>query len=48
MNRLLIPPFSALVTLWLSITQAFELASRPIASRHSTYIASSLFSIVPS
>jgi hypothetical protein len=27
-------PFSALLTLWLSITQAVGLASRPIASRH--------------
>ena len=30
------PPFSALFTLWLSITQAVGLASRPIASRHFT------------
>jgi hypothetical protein len=30
------PPFSALFTLWLSITQAVGLASRPICSRHST------------
>ena len=29
------PPFSALFTLWLSITQAVGLASRPICSRHS-------------
>jgi len=28
------PPFSAPFTLWLSITQAVGLASRPIASRH--------------
>jgi len=33
------PPFSALFTLWLSITQAVGLASRPIASRHCTYSA---------
>jgi hypothetical protein len=33
------PPFSALFTLWLSITQAVGLASRPIASRHRTYSA---------
>ena len=33
------PPFSALSTLWLSITQAVGLASRPIASRHCTYSA---------
>ena len=31
--------FSALFTLWLSITQAVGLASRPIASRHCTYSA---------
>ena len=30
------PPFSTLFTLWLSITQAVGLASRPIASRHCT------------
>jgi hypothetical protein len=30
------PPFSALFTLWLSITQAVGLASRPICSRHLT------------
>jgi hypothetical protein len=30
------PPFSALLTLWLSITAAVGLASRPIASRHFT------------
>ena len=30
------PPFSALFTLWLSMTQAVGLASRPIASRHFT------------
>jgi hypothetical protein len=29
------PPFSALFTLWLSMTQAVGLASRPICSRHS-------------
>ena len=29
------PPFSALFTLWLSITQAVGLTSRPICSRHS-------------
>ena len=28
------PPFSALLTLWLSITQAVGLASRPACSRH--------------
>jgi hypothetical protein len=28
------PPFSALLTLWLSMTAAVGLASRPIASRH--------------
>jgi hypothetical protein len=33
------PPFSALFTLWLSITQAVGLASRPICSRHSMYRA---------
>ena len=33
------PPFSALFTLWLSITQAVGLASRPAASRHCTYSA---------
>ena len=33
------PPFSALFTLWLSITQAVGLASRPIASRHCSYSA---------
>ena len=33
------PPFSALFTLWLSITQAVGLASRPIAARHCTYSA---------
>jgi hypothetical protein len=31
------PPFSALFTLWLSITQAVGLASRPICSRHAMY-----------
>ena len=31
------PPFSALFTLWLSITQAVGLGSRPIFSRHFTY-----------
>src|SRR5476651_1391994 len=30
------PPFSALLTLWLSMTAAVGLASRPIASRHFT------------
>ena len=30
------PPFSALFTLWLSITAAVGLASRPAASRHRT------------
>lgn len=30
------PPFSAPLTLWLSMTQAVGLASRPIASRHFT------------
>lgn len=33
------PPFSADLTLWLSMTQAVGLASRPIASRHLTYNA---------
>ncbi len=33
------PPFSALLTLWLSITQAVGLASRPICFRHSVYKA---------
>ena len=33
------PPFSALFTLWLSMTQAVGLASRPVASRHCTYSA---------
>jgi hypothetical protein len=33
------PPFSALFTLWLSITQAVGLACRPAASRHCTYSA---------
>jgi hypothetical protein len=31
-----VPPFSALFTLWLSMTAAVELASRPAASRHFT------------
>jgi len=31
--------FSALFTLWLSITQAVGLASRPASSRHCTYSA---------
>ena len=31
------PPFSALFTLWLSITHAVGLPSRPICSRHFTY-----------
>ena len=30
------PPFSALFTLWLSITAAVGLACRPLCSRHST------------
>jgi hypothetical protein len=30
------PPFSALFTLWLSITQAVGLVSRPACSRHFT------------
>ena len=30
------PPFSALLTLWLSTMQAVGLASRPILSRHLT------------
>ena len=30
------PPFSALLTLWLSMTAAVGLVSRPIASRHFT------------
>jgi hypothetical protein len=30
------PPFSALFTLWLSITHAVGLVSRPIFSRHFT------------
>ena len=30
------PPFSALFTLWLSMMQAVGLASRSMASRHST------------
>jgi len=30
------PPFSALLTLWLSMTAAVGLASRPSASRHFT------------
>ena len=33
------PPFSALFTLWLSITQAVGLASRSACSRHLTYRA---------
>jgi hypothetical protein len=33
------PPFSALFTLWLSMTQAVGLASRFACSRHSTYRA---------
>ena len=33
------PPFSALLTLWLSITQAVGQTSRPICSRHSMYRA---------
>ncbi len=31
------PPFSALFTLWLSITHALGLAARPILSRHFVY-----------
>ena len=38
------PPFSALLTLWLSITQAVGLASRPIASRHFGLIRFNFFS----
>jgi len=30
------PPFSALLTLWLSMMQALGLASRSACSRHST------------
>ena len=30
------PPFSALLTLWLSMMAAVGLASRPMASRHFT------------
>jgi hypothetical protein len=30
------PPFSALLTLWLSMTAALGLASRPANSRHAT------------
>jgi hypothetical protein len=33
------PPFSALFTLWLSITAAVGLASRPACSRHFMYKA---------
>ena len=33
-RRIVGPPFSALLTLWESITAAVGLASRPIASRH--------------
>ena len=33
------PPFSALFTLWLSITAAVGLASSAICSRHFTYNA---------
>ena len=33
------PPFSALLTLWLSTMQAVGLASRPACSRHFTYSA---------
>jgi hypothetical protein len=33
------PPFSAPLTLWLSMTPAVGLASRPIVSRHFTYNA---------
>ena len=35
-------------TLWLSITQADGLASRPAAARHCTYSVYRIFSIVPS
>ena len=42
------PPFSALFTLWLSITQAVGLASRPICSRHLTYRAWWIVRSVPS
>lgn len=35
-RRIVGPPFSALLTLWESITAAVGLASRPIASRHFT------------
>ena len=34
--RALVPPFSALFTLWLSMTQAAGLAARSMASRHFT------------
>ena len=33
------PPFSALLTLWLSMIAAVGLASRPASSRHFTYSA---------
>ena len=33
------PPFSALLTLWLSMIAAVGLASRSIFSRHATYSA---------
>ena len=33
------PPFSALLTLWLSMIAAVGLASRPACSRHCTYSA---------
>ena len=42
------PPFSAPFTLWLSMTHAVGLASRPIASRHLTYSAWWIRSSVPS
>jgi hypothetical protein len=35
----LAPPFSALLTLWLSMIAAVGLASRPACSRHCTYSA---------
>ena len=38
-RRVMDPPFSALFTLWLSITAAVGEASREAASRHITYSA---------
>ena len=35
-RRIMNPPFSALLTLWESMTAALGLASRPTASRHFT------------